>query len=433
MGHSPEPGWTQLGGHSLLPHTASPLHACLQRLIAEGAFMPPASECTLKLSRTTAILLIFQVDDQHEKITDVYIGLMVHCIESHLYAPDKIFDFVSDIEVNLKVAHDALKAGGDPSKRHTFCLCQQLWGCNDLPYCLIYPMSYVKDVEPDHFDTHNLAGTCLCRCICCATLQHMNDDPHHCREYGRSHLILPHGAQYKEQLFPEILEPGNHQALLTDPVTKEPFPMELVGDFRSTDPIFKGCYGDSFLYSDMDLDQLRWCGIHLPPYWSKTLASLAPSYLQAKQPEATKWSPPWAATPNPTVESPKTKCSGSKGRHHHSLGHGSNTSTPKHPDSTSAKKPSNSREPALKEHDKSPKSHGSHKHGCSPSPSTESARHKQKDASTEDTCELNCTVPISSSGFDGFCSLTGSHGEVTELQPPSITSTPLGLGTPRQW
>ena len=27
----------------------------------------------------------------------------------------------------------------------------------------------------------------------------------------------------------------------------------------------------------------------------------------------------------------------------------------------------------------------------------------------------------------------GSHSNVTKLQPPSITSTPLGLGTPRQW
>ena len=124
----------------------------------------------------------------------------------------------------------------------------------DPPYCLIYPMSYVKDVEPDHFNTcNNLAGTCLHHCICHATLQHMNDDPNQCREYSGSHLILPCRAQYKERLFPEILELQNHWALLTDSVTKEPFPMELVGDFRSMDPIFKGCYGDSFLYSNVDL------------------------------------------------------------------------------------------------------------------------------------------------------------------------------------
>ena len=46
---------------------------------------------------------------------------------------------------------------------------------------------------------------------------------------------------------------------------------------------------------------------------------------------------------------------------------------------------------------------------------------------------VNSTPPVSSSRFDGFHSLTGSHSEATELQPPSITSTPLGLGTPRQW
>ena len=127
-----------------------------------------------------------------------------------------------------------------------------------------------------------------------------------------------------------------------------------------------------------------------------------------------------------------TKRSGSKGGHHHSSGCSSNTSTPKHPDSTSAKKPSNSKEPVPKEQDKSPKSCDSCKCGYSPSPSTKSAECKRKEAHTEDTHELNSTLPISSSGFDGFCSPMGSHGETTELQPPSITSTPLGLGAPRQ-
>ena len=124
----------------------------------------------------------------------------------------------------------------------------------DPPNCLVYPMSYVRDVEPDHFNTNNNpAGTCLHHCICCATLQHMNDDPSQHREYAGSCLILPCTVQYKERLFPEILEPQNHWVPLIDSVIKEPFPMELVGDFRSTNPIFKGCYGNSFLYSDTDL------------------------------------------------------------------------------------------------------------------------------------------------------------------------------------
>ena len=97
-------------------------------------------------------------------------------------------------------------------------------------YCLVYPTSYVRDVKPDHFDTHNnLAGKSLHHCMCHATLQYMNDDPKQCRKYSGSHLILPHMAQYKELLFPEILELWNHWELLTDSLTKEPFPMELAG------------------------------------------------------------------------------------------------------------------------------------------------------------------------------------------------------------
>ena len=141
--------------------------------------MTPTSEGTLELSGTTAILLIFQADDQHEKITDVYVGLVVCHVKSHLHTPDKILDFVSNIEIDLKVACEALKVGGDPGKRCTFYLFINNYGGTmsiptDPPYCLVYPTSYVKDVELDHFDTHNNpAGTHLHHCTCCATLQHI--------------------------------------------------------------------------------------------------------------------------------------------------------------------------------------------------------------------------------------------------------------------
>ena len=133
------------------------------------------------------------------------------------------------------------------------------------------------------------------------------------------------------------------------------------------------------------------------------------------------------------MESPKVKHSGSKGRHHCSSGCSSKTSTLKCPESTSAKKPSSSKEPAPNEQEKSPMSHSSRKHGHSPSPSTKSVRCKWKGVHTEDTHTLNSTFPISSSVFDSFCSPMGSHSDETELQPPSITLTPLSLGAPRQW
>ena len=122
-------------------------------------------------------------------------GLIVHRVESCLYTPDQILEFVRDIEVDLKVARDALKARGDPGKRHAFCLFVSNYGGamsvpTDPPYWLIYPTSYVRDVEPDHFDTHNNpARTHLCYCICRTTLQFAEDDPNQCRQHSGSQLI----------------------------------------------------------------------------------------------------------------------------------------------------------------------------------------------------------------------------------------------------
>ena len=129
---------------------------------------------------------------------------MVHRVKSCLYTPDQILDFVKDIEVDLKVACNTLKARGDPGKRHAFCLFVSNYGGTlsipmDTPYCLVYPMSYMRDMKLDHFDTHNNpAGPCLHCCICCTTLQYMNEDPNQHREYCGSQLILPHRAQYKK-------------------------------------------------------------------------------------------------------------------------------------------------------------------------------------------------------------------------------------------
>ena len=79
------------------------------------------------------------------------------------------------------------------------------------------------------------------------------------------------------------------------------------------DLIFKGCYGDSLLYSDAELHWLRWWGIHLLAYQGEISVSPAPSYQQAREPKATKQSPPRVVTPDPSVESPKTKGSSNKG------------------------------------------------------------------------------------------------------------------------
>ena len=68
--------------------------------------------------------------------------------------------------------------------------------------------------------------------------------------------------------------------------------MEPVGGFRVADPIFKGCYSDSLLYSAKDLHELRKQGIHLPTYCGEIPVLLAPVYRQARESGSTNQSPP---------------------------------------------------------------------------------------------------------------------------------------------
>ena len=207
-------------------------------LLSEGAFAPPQSNMAPELSRMMAILLVFQADSEHKRIINVYMGLVVHRVDCHLYSPNQINDFIQDIDVDLWEACNALKAGHDASKRRAYCLFMDNFSGvmsipMDPPYCLVYPTTYINRAEPDHFDTRNSpAGMPLHHCVCRATLQFSNTDPQQCTKYGGSRLIVPHRVQYDDRLFPTIVEPQNHSGPLIDPITGETCLMEVVGNFR---------------------------------------------------------------------------------------------------------------------------------------------------------------------------------------------------------
>ena len=153
------------------------------------------------------------------------------------------------------------------------------------------------------------------------------------------------------------------------------------------------------------------------------------SYQQSREPAAAKQSPCRVAAPDMAMEYPMTKCSSSKGRAPWSSGHNSKTSTPKHPDSTSAKTPPCPQESTPDCPVKSPQVRSFWKHGCSPSPTTESAKSKQRGLSVMDSGTVDTTLPLGSSTF---LSPTGSLSKVVELLTPSITSTPLGKAGHRE-
>ena len=212
---------------------------------------------------------------------------------------------------------------------------------------------------------------CLHHCVCQATLQFSNTNPQLCTKYTGSSLIVPRGAQYNGHLYPAILEPQNHRGPLIDPITGEPCPMEVAGNFKAVDPIFKGSYGDSFLYSDDDLAQLRQQRVYLPTFQEEIPMPPTPSYWQNGEPAAAKQSPHRAAAPDTSVESPKTKHSSNRSGPPRGIGRGSNTSTPKHPDTMSAKKPSYPKESTSEPPPKSLQACSSQKRGHLHSPTAE--------------------------------------------------------------
>ena len=213
---------------------------------------------------------------------------------------------------------------------------------------------------------------------------------------------------------------------------REPCPLEVVGNFRAMDPIFKGCYGDSLLYSKADLARLRRQKVYLPVFQGEIPGPPVPSYQQVREPAATKQSLHRVAALDTSVESPKAKHSSSRAQPSWGSGCSFNTSTPKCPNSTSTKKPSCPKESTPDDLAKSPQAHSSRKCGCSSSSAPGSAGHKQRNLHRVDSSMADITLPIGSSMSDTFHSLMGSLSDVTEPLAPSITFTPLDKASPRE-
>ena len=144
----------------------------------------------------------------------------------------------------------------------------------DSPYFLVYLTMYNTGMEDqNHFNTASSpSGLCTCSCICCTLCQQTDMEPVCQRTYEGSHLIIPHGAQYRTP-FPEITAPHSYQSPLIDHNTQEPYPMVATGDFCLMDPIFPDSPGDSLLFKEDDLAQLKRKGFCIPNYKEEKLQS----------------------------------------------------------------------------------------------------------------------------------------------------------------
>ena len=183
----------------------------LKCLVEHKAFKPEDVNENL-YSCSMAILLIFLSDDVLTTIQHVHIGLIVHCVGSELFSQDGILPFIDSIETDLKQVREMCEQGKEDGWVQSYtCLIANYWGVMALPteppYCLMYPMVYDNNMkDKTHFNTTDSpSGLHTEACVCCSLLHLMDTDPANRQKFKGSHLLVPHGTQYKT-LHPIIAE-----------------------------------------------------------------------------------------------------------------------------------------------------------------------------------------------------------------------------------
>ena len=119
-------------------------------------------------------------------------------------------------------------------------------------YCLMYLICFFNDTPTDlrnQLHTDLLPpGLCCRECVCHRLIQRANLHEKWETIMGGSHFLLPHRAQYDDNLLPQLIRPQNHRILLMDPVTAQSYPLVEVGSFTIQDPLFPGTVGDGYVY-----------------------------------------------------------------------------------------------------------------------------------------------------------------------------------------
>ena len=243
----------------------------LMSLVNDNSFQPKGIKADL-YSSSTAILLVFLSDEEHQAIQYVHIGLVVLHAGCNLYTQDGILPFMKSIEEDLAKTRERCACNKDVGGVSSHALLVANYGGTmavptDPLYCLMYPTVYNAGTENQtHFNTAaSPSGIHTHVCMCHSLLQLADKDPKNRRTFEGSCLIVPHGTQYWS-LFPEITTPCNHWGPLIDPNTGEPYPMAVVGDFCLKDIIFPGSLRDSLLFNEDDLTRLKRKGFCISTY-----------------------------------------------------------------------------------------------------------------------------------------------------------------------
>ena len=119
-------------------------------------------------------------------------------------------------------------------------------------YFLMYPIHFFNNTPADlrnQLHTDLFPPSLHCReCVCHWLIQWANLHKKWETIMGGSCFLLPRGAQYNENLLPQLIRPRNHRSLLVDPVMAQPYPLVEVGSFTMQDALFSGVAEDSYIY-----------------------------------------------------------------------------------------------------------------------------------------------------------------------------------------
>ena len=115
--------------------------AYLKSLVNDNCFQPEGVKPDA-YSSSTAFLIVFLSNEEHECIQHMHIGLVVHCAECNLYRQDRILPFVKSIEADLAKVRDRCTHNKDPDVVHSYTLlvanCGGIIGPFQLTLCIAW-------------------------------------------------------------------------------------------------------------------------------------------------------------------------------------------------------------------------------------------------------------------------------------------------------
>ena len=225
--------------------------------VSESRFCPKDAS-SMKVSKETAILLLFISNASYTNIEYVHIGLVM------IRQGYKVGNQASIVLYTLFIQNQLVEMCTRVQTRksslpqpHSFCLFVQDYKSmmatpTEPPYCLVYPIRFFNDTPADlrnqlHMDLFPPGLHCQ-ECVCCRLIQWANLHEKWGIIMGGSRFLLPHGAQYNNNPLPQLIRLQNHRSLPLDPIMAQPYPLVEVGSFTMQDLLFPGVMGDSYIY-----------------------------------------------------------------------------------------------------------------------------------------------------------------------------------------